>query len=293
MTEQAYIKTLIDNYEIDKLYDLIEKGIYYDDLNDIETMLKEKQVPGVNYGHKIIAKETPQSKLICYLCECHMYITAAVPYHGLMNIYRHTISHSGNFTRLCKKYNPSVLYHEIDHSLIHFPVVSDVFTEKIIIKYMSDNNLYTFDEYHDINDIRHICSLSVDSHRYIDIDDDLRYIIRLFVFEYRWSNYIRHIIRSCDTLLRCGFYQLASYILQQMYLHNRRNVNDYIQQEFADDTLVRCLLNNSIICIMPVSTHSNQIHHLAKHRQYMIDAFKTTNLFIPDIGQIVIDYIPY
>ncbi len=94
-------------------------------------------------------------------------------------------------------------------------------------------------------------------------------------------------------LLNCGFYQLAVYILQQMYLHNRRNVNDYIQQECADDTLVRCLLNNSIICFTPVNIYSNQIRNIANHRQYMIDAFKTTNLFIPDIEQIVIDYIPY
>ncbi len=293
MTDQAYIKTLIDNYEIDKLYELIEKGVYYDDLNDIETMLKEKQVPDVAFGKKIIAKETPQSKLICYLSECRMYITAAVPYHGLSFIYRHTLNHSGNFTRILKKCNPSVMFHDMNYHNTHFPVVADEFTTKIIIKYMSDNNLYSFDEYHDSSDIRRICSLSVDSHRYIDVDDDLRYIIRFLVFEYRWSNYICHIIRSCDTLLRCGFYQLASYILQQMYLQNRRNVNDYIQQEFADDTLVRCLLNNSIICITPVNTHSNQIHTLAKHRQHIVDAFKTINLFIPDIEQIVIDYIPY
>jgi hypothetical protein len=255
-------------------------------------MLEGNITSDIIFGHKIIAKETPQSKLICYLFECRMYITAAVPYNGLSNIYRHTLNHSGNFTRLCKKYNPSVL-HESDYHNTDFPVVADVFTKKIIIKYMSDNNLYSFDEYHDVDDIKHICSLSVDSHRYIDIDDDLRYIIRFFVFEYRYSNYINHIIRTCDTLLNCGFYQLASYILQQMYLHNRRNANDYIQQECADDTLVRCLLNNSIICFTPVNIYSNQIHNLTKHRQYMIDAFKTINLFIPDIEQIVIDYIPY
>ena len=50
MAEQAYIKTLIDNYEIDKLYELIEKGVYYDDLNDIETMLEENITPDIIFG---------------------------------------------------------------------------------------------------------------------------------------------------------------------------------------------------------------------------------------------------
>jgi hypothetical protein len=290
MTDQAYIKTLIDNYEIDKLYDLIEKGVYYDDLNDIETMLKVR-CPDWDRP-KIITKETPQSKLICYLFECRMHINNNLR-RGITEIYRHTLRHSGNFTRIIKKYNPPVLYHDIDYSLIYFPVDPYTFAKKIIVKYMSDNNLYSFDEYHDSYDIRHICCLNVDSHRYVDIDDDLRYIIRFLVFVYNSRNYVPHIINPCETLLKCGFYQLTAYILQEMYLQNRRNVNEYIQMRLAQNSVIRCLLNNSIISVPPVNTHSIQIYQAAKFRQRIIDTFKTINLFIPDIEQIVIDYIPY